>query len=86
MKVFLKNYNIGRLLPPEVERIPVRNRVERFPPAGGNAMLENQTQKTADRHNKRPPGAARRPHQSSPIFMFSRFFQNPVFRNSYRIS
>ncbi|MFR8682774.1 MAG: hypothetical protein ACLVFN_04655 [Enterocloster sp.] len=87
MKVFLKNYNIGKLLPPEIEKIPVRKPGGEVPAGrrecrAGKPDAKNRQICTKKDH----PVQSHRPHQSSPIFMFSRFFQNPVFRNSYRIS
>ena len=93
MKVFLKNYNSRKASPASRrEKCQEGGWGGESPPAGGKNAGENagedraETQEIGRSAQKGPPGAARRPHQSSPIFTFSRFFQNPVFRNSYRIS
>ena len=44
---------------------------------GEKTVLRDQ--KPADLRKKGPPGAARRPHQSSPFFTFSQIFPDPVF-------
>ena len=66
MKVFLKNYNIGKLLPPEIEKIPVRKPGGEVP--GGNAVLENQTQKIGRSAQKRTTRCSHTGHTRAVLF------------------
>lgn len=87
MKVFLKNYITVGLLPPVGgENAGKETGSGESPPAGGkntgeNAGWEDRAERpeTGRSAQKGPPGAARRPHQSSPFFTFSQIFPKSCF-------